>query len=76
MRHPDDDLLWALLEGELSAREHALLSKRLDEDLMLRRRLDQISAMHTLLKEALPALDTREQTERIVDRVRAARKKK
>ena len=75
MRHPDDDLLWDLLEQELDAREHAILTKRLQEDIQLQRRFEQLAAMHNLLNESLPALDTTESVQRIVEHVRDKRKR-
>ncbi len=54
MKPHEDEALWSYLDGLLRPREHSILTKRLAEEPELRRRLDELSDMHELLKATLP----------------------
>ena len=69
MRHPEDDTLWAYLDGQLAAREHAILSKRLLDDKSLRERLQELRSMDEVLRAAMPPIDMGDAPRRIADRV-------
>ncbi|MFT7618049.1 MAG: anti-sigma factor RsiW [Planctomycetota bacterium] len=69
MKNPEDDKLWAYLDGALRAREHSIMKKRLCEEPALQGRLDQLLQIHELLGATLSAIDTVQSTERVVNQV-------
>lgn len=72
MNEPDDDLLWQYLDGELGAREYALVEKALAEHPDWRRRLDDLREKDHLLRAGVLEASLEERAQRIADRFFAA----
>ncbi|MCB9831236.1 MAG: hypothetical protein H6807_02090 [Planctomycetes bacterium] len=67
----DDDLLWRYLDGELAAREHALVEKKLINDPAWRERLETLRAEDEIGRAAILELGLAERARRLADAVRA-----
>jgi anti-sigma factor RsiW len=75
MNDPEDDLLWRYLDGELAAREHALVEKALGEDPRWRARLADLRLQDEVLRSGVLELTVEERgrrlTEGLLDAIRA-----